>query len=448
MTPAALLAAAAMLVPHGVPVEPPGAGESAVPTPERVAALVDALSAPSRSERALAERVLIALGPAAADLLPTPGSPAAPTGAAALAALDRVRTALAAPPPLPAGPSRLRIAELPRGSLGALLEAIAERTGNRLEASELEPGMLSAAAPDLSTLAEPDGTVTFWTALNALAPGRFTVGTVGEEGLALLPPAEAEGAPAATAAGVLRIEVGPVAVRRRFGAEGSLWRAPVRLIAEPRLQPLTARPLEGGLKATVGGEPLEPFSPAASREAQFTDGATTFAVDFLPPSEGSPAADLAALTFGGAYEATFLPGRRAFHFAPNAAGESQSADGVTVRLERVTMSPVDAAIAAAVLYDADAGGPAFESYQTWRYEVAVRLRTADGTTLEPTAPPRVVAEGSAAVAVRASFSLPADAAPDRVEIAAPAAPVTTAVRFEALNVLGGSTAKETAPPTP
>ncbi|MFH5802657.1 hypothetical protein [Alienimonas sp. DA493] len=427
MSFAALLAVAATLLPLAGPDE----GPSEEPTPERVAALVASLSAPSRSERALAERALIALGPAAADLLPAPDSPAAPTGAAARAALERVRTALAAPPSLSAGPSRLPISELPRGSLHDQLAAIADRTGNALDLSALPKGTLSAAGPDLSAVAGPDGTATFWEALNALAPGRFAVGRVTEAGLALLPPAK-DAAPAATADGVLRVEIGPVAVRPRFGADGNLWRVPVRLIAEPRLHPLTARPIDGGLTATAGGERLAPFSPAASREAQFVDGATAFAVDFLPPADAPAAAAPAALTVGGAYETTFIPGRRTFAFPANAAGESQTADGATMRLESVTTSPVDAAIAAAVLYDADGGGPAFESYQTWRYEVAVRLHTTDGATLEPTAPPRVVAEGAAAVAVRASFDLPPGAAVDRVEIAAPAAPVTAAVRFEDL----------------
>ena len=429
MTTAFLFAAATLL---------PAAGpdDAASVTPERVAALIDGLSAASRAERALAERALVALGPAALDLLPAPESPAAPTGAAALAALERVRTALAAAPEPPAGPVRLPVDSLPRGTLAETLTAVAKRTGNRLDLSAVPPETLSAPTPTLLATTEAEAGVTFWELIAAFAPGRFAIGEIEDGALRLLPPAVDAAAlfGSATSDGGVRIEFGRVTERSRFGADGVLWRLPVRMLAEPRLRPLSARPLAGGLTATAGETPLEPFNPAASREIGFTEGAASFTVDFLPPPADDETGVPRTVAVDAAYELTAIPGDRSFEFAGTAVGESRSAGGATVRLDRFERMETGVTIAAAVLYDADDGGPAFESYQTWRYDVRVSLTGPNDATLEPLAAPRIVSEGAAAVAVLARFHVPPDAdrSQYRVEIVAPAAPVTSKVRFEGL----------------
>ncbi len=445
MIAAALLLAATPLAPPTAPGESPAGA-----TAEQVGALVESLSAASRSERVRAERALIALGPAVAGRLPAADAPDAPTGAAAVAALERIRAALAAAPPLAAGPSRVRFAKLPRASMGALLDALAERTGNRLDVSHLPLNLLSEPAPDLSALAPEgdasDGAATFWQVLNAVAPGRFAVGEVKSGALSLtpLPNAATTDAPdqvaKVTESGPVRVELGPIAVRPRFGTGGVLWRVPVRFVAEPRLRPLFIRPVGDGLTASAGangdGPALVPFNPAASREAGFAGGAAAFAVDLFPPEDET--IPEAAVTFGGSYELTFLPGDRRFTFAPTETGTSETADGVTVRLDRLVRAVDGVAVSAAVLHAGDADGPAFESHQTWRYAVRLRLRGADGTTIAPTAPPQIASEGAAALAVAARFAPPAGFEATAVEIVAPAAPATATVRFSGLAAPVGS----------
>ncbi|MEM9702178.1 MAG: hypothetical protein AAF907_07025, partial [Planctomycetota bacterium] len=78
---ASLIAAATLILAP----QPPAGDRPEQPDAERVAALVEALSAPRRSERIRAERALIALGPAVVDQLPADGS----TNAAVTAALER-----------------------------------------------------------------------------------------------------------------------------------------------------------------------------------------------------------------------------------------------------------------------------------------------------------------------------------------------------------------------
>ncbi|NNJ28007.1 hypothetical protein [Alienimonas chondri] len=308
------------------------------------------------------------------------------------------------------------------------MKAIAEGTGNRLDWSAIPAAMLAEPAPDLSALADDDGAATFWEVLNALSPGRFAVGDVQDHSLILLPAADQTAA--ATADGVLRIEVGPATPRPRFGSDETLLRLPVRMIAEPRVQPLAILPRGGGLTASAAGTALTSFTPAASREVSFANGTATFEVDFFAP----PAAP-AALTVDGTFEITFIPGRRTFVFEPTDAGQSRTVDGLTVRFEDLKQTADGVTASAAVLYDADGGGLAFESYRTWRYDAAVRLRTANGTRLEPTVPPRIVSEGAAAIAVKAGFAPALDErAAMRVEIIAPAAPETAAVRWKNLPV--------------
>ena len=433
MTPALLLAAA-VSVPGAAP--PAGAsidetvGDPAARAAALVPALVRALSSASRAERVRAERDLIALGPAAAALLPPPGSPAAPTGAGALAALERVRAALAADPPPRAGPSRARPSELPTHTLAAALAALAERTGNRLDTTALSPATLAGPAPDLSTVPDEDGSATFWDLTDALAGGRFAIGDAPDGALRLLP-WDRNAAAAATSDGVVRVELGPAAVRPRFGTGETLLRVPVRLIAEPRTRALAARPVGAGLTATADGKTLAPFTPGASRESPFADGVAAFAVDFVRPEGAAPRSVL----LNGQFELDYSPGERRFSFAPTDVGAPRTGGGVTVRLDAARLDATGrtgaaATIAAAVLYDAAGDAPAFESYQTWRYAVRVRLRGPAGA-LEPAGAPETVAEGPAAVATRARFRLPpgADLSDYRIEVVAPAAPVTAGVRI-------------------
>ena len=435
MTPALLLAAA-VSNPGAAP--PAGAsGDEAVDAPAaRAAALVEALSSASRAERVRAERDLIALGPAAAALLPPPGSPAAPTGAGALVALERVRAALAADPPPRAGPSRARPSELPTHTLAAALAALAERTGNRLDPTALSPATLAGPAPDLSTIPTEDEAATFWDLLNALAGGRFAIGDAPDGALRLLP-WDRNAAAAATSDGVVRVELGTAAVRPRFGTGETLLRVPVRLIAEPRTRALAVSPVGAGLTATADGSPLAPFTPGASRESPFANGVAAFAVDFVAP-EGFVTPEGAtprSVLLNGRFDLDYSPGERRFLFAPTDVGIPRTGGGVTVRLDAACLdaggrSGDAATIAAAVLYDAAGDAPAFESYQTWRYAARVRLRGPAGA-LEPAGAPETVAEGPAAVAIRARFRLPpgADLSDYQVEVVAPAAPVTAGVRF-------------------
>ena len=416
-----------------------------------VAELVADLSAPSRAARVRAERALIELGPAAAGLLPAPGAPAFPTRPAAVAALERVRTALAArgadAGSEPAGgAARVVPAELPAGTVGEVLAALAERTGNRLDPSALPPETLAAPPPAWDLDTDDAGAAPFWAVLNALAAGRFAVGAAPDGALQLFPPPTVD--PAVTHAGVVRIEVGPAAVRPRFGAGGgALLRVPVRLIAEPRVRAIAVRPRAGGepaggpfyedpggLTASAGGAELAPFTPGASRPFMFTEGTAAFDVDFLLPDGPPPA----SVTVGGTYEVEYSPGERRFLFAPGEVGESRTAGGVTVRLDGAARAGESATAAAAVLYDADAAAPAFESYQTWRYAARVRLR-GPGGVVEPDGVPRTAAEGPAAVATEARFPLPprADWAAYRIEVVAPAAPITQAAAIDAVTVPAG-----------
>ena len=425
MTPALLLAAA-VSVPGAAPPADDAADDSVQEPAARAAALVRGLSSASRAERVRAERDLIALGPAAAALLPPPGSPAAPTGAGAVAALKRVRAALAADPPPRAGPSRAPLSELPTGTLAAALAALAERTGNRLDTTALSPATLAGPAPDLSAVPDEDCSATFWEILNALAGGRFAIGGAPDGALRLLP-WDPDAAAAVTSDGVLRVELGPAAARPRFGTTGTLWRVPVRLIAEPRVRALGVRPAGAGLTATADGRTLVPFTPGASREYSFADGVAAFAVDFLAPQHAAPR----SVRLNGRFELDYSPGERRFLFAPAETDAPRTAGGVTVRLDAAERAGRIATIAAAVFYgdDGDGGGaPAFESYQTWRYAARLRLR-GPAVALEPTGAPDLFAEETAAVATRARFHLPpgAELGAYRVEIVAPAPPIAAAV---------------------
>ncbi|MEM9703950.1 MAG: hypothetical protein AAF907_16040, partial [Planctomycetota bacterium] len=350
-------------------------------------------------------------------------------------ALERIRTALAAPPETPTGPRRLRVADVPESSIGAALQAISEQTGHPIDTTALGRPTLALSTSNLSeSFPDRTATATFWEAINVVADGRFAVDGV-RDGTVVL--TESRPPPAAVAAsGSFRVEIDPAVIRPGFGAAGSLIRVPVRVLAEPGVEPLSIRPVENGLVVRSGDFPLPAFSPDASPEFGFVNGTATFHSDRQAAT--GPVADL---TVGGEFEVTTLPGSRTFTFPATAAGRSRQADGTTVRLDRVRKERDELSVSAAILFDATAGGSAFESYQTWRYAVGLKFIGADGETREPAAPPEVSAEGAAAVAARARFALPAEASikDGTIEVTAPASPRNQTLRFGPLTVPVGTT---------
>ena len=464
----ALLTAPALTAPAA---DPAGDGSAAGTPAARVTAWIAELSAPSRARRVRAERALLDLGPAAAALLPEAGSAeAAALPAAAADALGRVRAGLSAVAPPPVAAARFAPAAPPTGSLADApsladaLAALSAQTGNPLDASALPPAALAAPVPpevfSSSSTSDAEGTLTFWQALGALAPGRFAPGDVRDGVLHLLPapPSPPGGTPpAALVRGPVRLELGPAVVRPVFGAGREhgdrLLRVPARALVEPRLAPLRLRAAAGAVSAAMSpvrespdsrGESadspltLAPFAPGAAVDLPVRGGAAAATFDFLLPPGPLPDAPLPeTVTASGELRVTVLPGPARFTLPltgeddPGRTAPVRTAAGVAVRLRdaATTADGLTATVSAAY-----AGEPV-ESHETWRTAATAALLPPAGAAIGSVGPPRTTAESPTALAHRFRFPPVAGSlAGWRLRVALPAPPTAVPVRFEDVRV--------------
>lgn len=350
-----------------------------------VAEQIQNLNADGLRERFQAERALLEAGPEILPLLP---APELLPNAAVRQAVRRIRLKLEeAKARASIKPSRVTIDDT--APLAELLTQIQKQTGNAIDADEI------SAEQRKQTVTLQVSDMPFWDVLGLIATktglrlaSRANTGTE-ESALHLLPAETTDAMEAKQNVGAFRIEVAPLKFRPRFGDPGKqLLRVPLRLAAEPRLQPLFLKLVGRDFSArTKDGKNLMPFDPNAKLELPLGEGGnqTAFDMNFLiaDPFEAQ------AVQFAGKATVTVAADSEEIEFTnlSKASGTARRRGGVTVALDEITFQaeesrPQRQSAKVRVTVNYDTGGPAFESHRSWIFHNRVFLEDGRGRRFE------------------------------------------------------------------
>jgi hypothetical protein len=375
--------------------------------------LLSGLSSAVREERSLAEKRLLELGPRVLPLLP---APELLPSASVRETVRRVRIELernaARESVLPA-----RVTVSGALSVRETLGEVARQTGNRLDVSLLPAKLLER------TIEVEFKSASFWEAIDDLADRldcRYEFDNAGR-GLKLQV-LEGQPRPASSAVahgGAFRIEALPAdRIRRGAGRpldqklrrHDDLLRVTLLLMPEPRLRPLFLQFAARDVSAHLAtGAELRPFSPEASYELPLGESGSLSRIqlEYLLP-ETVPGT---AFKLKGKIRCMTAAGSESVRFTdlaevPEGRGIARRRGGVTVTLNRVRGTPsspgkTEARLRVSVAYDA--GGPAFESHQTWILHNEVFLEDNDGRKMRLNGGSETTRQGDGAVAIEYRF---------------------------------------------
>lgn len=371
------------------------------PRPETIAVLVDQLSATELQSRVDAERQLRELGINVLTTLPDPrtlASPAADAVKRIRSHLERqqAQTALLA----------TRVSLSGRMPLQDAIAAIAEQTGNRLDASALPTSVRDR------TLSVDFVDVPFWEA----------VAVIEQQASAVAEPTDARNelvfrirddteTPPVAVVGPFRVTLVDAKLRRDFiQPNRRLGRFTFNISAEPRLRPLFLSVADADLAVTVktasngddSPRPLMPLSPTAQREIPIDrPGPIQLTHDVILPERFDTVP--ISVSIRGSLDVEVAAGRERFDFRhlDETGPVTRRHGGVSVTLEDVQHSDEDFRASLRILYDAD--GPRFESHRSWVFHNDVSLTTSNDRVLLP-AEYETLDEGDGGVQLRYRFA--------------------------------------------
>ncbi len=402
---------------------------------EWVAEQIARLDADTLKERSAAEKELLEAGP---EILPMLPPPELLPSASVKQAVRRVRVRLEeAQARESVKPARITLKET--APLENILKAVAERTGNAIDASALPPAMRERSV-SLDVSNEP-----FWDVMEHLAKDAGFVidgsakGNINRSELVLEPDSKTAIKPSAsTNVGAFRVEVDPLKLRTRFGKDDQqLLRVPFRLSAEPRLRPLFLKLAGKDFSArTKKGRSLDPFNPAQKLELPLGEGGTeaTFHMDYQVQKPFQ--ADAVELTGQATLTVAADSEDITFSDLAKSTGAARRRGGVTVTLNEVEFEPdkkhadrQSAVVRVTVHYDT--GGPAFESHRTWIFHNRVFLEDAQGRRIERGQQYRTDLQTDGGVMVEYNFdNLPGGKDDYRFTYVAPTLIIDVPIRFE------------------
>lgn len=336
---------------------------------DEVPQLIRQLDANTRAERLAAENRLLELGPAVLPLLPPPELL---PSAAVRDSVTRIRVTLEQRLARESvQPSRITLTMT--ASIAEQLQSLAHDSGNKIIVDDLNT--VDRARRMETSLQETP----FWQALDDFCSAAGLRYQLDERVSAIriqsLSGSTAAKEAAVANAGTFRVAALDPHIRAVAGSDRHLLRVPLRIMAEPRLQPLFLQfAVAEMIAGTSRGGRLPPFSPDAKYELPLTEKgrrAAAVDIDFLLPSETTTD----RITLNGKLTVTTAAGSEAIVFSNlrQAAKQKNVAiarrrGGVTVTLERVSYSvnkqnQSEVVVRITVAYDR--GGPAFESHRSW-----------------------------------------------------------------------------------
>jgi len=327
------------------------------------------------AERVQAEDSLVRLGPRILPLLPD----YADTGSVAVRqAVERVRLRLESQHARDSVlPSRITL----HGtfSLAELLDQIAGKTGNRIDASAVVADRLRR-----TLTVDFDGTE-FWRAMDQIARSQELGYQPSDQQRVLRLVSRPDTSDAAADVGYF----GAFRVVARCGRLRDVAGQPDRKVlpvtfeirAEPRLHVLTLKYAESDFVAiTPEGTRLTAFSPEARSELPVGSGHRQ--ILFVAPGKPQPR----HVSLQGRFRAETAAGSEVFGFAhaAKALPATQQRGGVRVTLDEMQWHSTSATqrrlrVRITVVYDR--GGSAFQSHRTWMLHNDVWLEDADGTRI-------------------------------------------------------------------
>jgi hypothetical protein len=370
----------------------------------QVQSLVLKLDDDSAEVRTKAERQLIALGPAALDLLPSPDSQ---HDAAPREALLRIRKTLedAEAQAYFASSTVSLHGRLKRSKVVA---EIRKQTGNNITGPSR-----AAGTPVLDAELNVDFDKTpFWSAVDeVLDQTKFSVYPYQPETLQLVPrgPNDLPRAGRATVAGPLRIE--PVSVRasRNLRSKSpSVLQLGLEVAWEPRLRPISVKLPMSVLKAVgSNGAAIEAFDPKATLEGLPRTGSSALEMDVALAMPPAGTREIASLK--GSLRVMILGKVEKFSFANLLGGKQEKRiAAATVVLTDVRKSGDVWEFYIQVRYD-DAGD-ALESHRDWPLEYKAYLKGTDGKPIKPDSSQSTLRTPKE-IGIAYEFALPKDASP-------------------------------------
>ncbi len=288
--------------------------------------------------------------------------------------------------------------------------------------------------PDPRAVKLPDGKLTLWEAVDAVAAQLELWPVVGSTiRFRDREPKDAERAVAHSNA--FRFVASPIRMKDVAGSSDErLARVTLDVQAEPKLRPLFLSYAADEMSLSANGDVLRPFSPKARVELPYGEGERSVALslDYVASSAIAPPFELS-----GRVVATVAAGEERFAFP---LGDSQAAKrsqaGVTVELHKFEKTSDGGAVAElSVVYDE--GGPAFESHRTWVYHnhAYLTFKTANGgerekrLNHEPGFSTLAISSGGVKLGYRFT-NLPSDAKDIMFNYKAPTKIVNVPVAFE------------------
>lgn len=372
-----LMIAIVAILPLTASVAAEGQSDAADALEQQVKRLIIQLDAPTRKERAEAERTLTRLGP---DVLPHLPPSDLLRSVSVRESVRRLRITLERVKAVESmRPAQVTIAgNLP---LAEILTAISKQSGNRIDFSGLPMELREREFRlDLKTR-------DFWPAVDEIvqqAGLRYRY----DHGADRIHLEQGQShSVGVTYSGPFRIAVS-TAQLRPFPQSGPfrIVRINYRVTAEPRLRPLFVKYHGSDFSAKAkSGQTVSPFSPDARPEIPLGEGGRHLNLhcDFRVPAESIPK----ALSFHGKLSMTAAAGTERIEFTrlEKASGTARRRGGVTVKIQQIKRRAIaeDAnSVQFRVVVSYDIGGPAFESHRTWLFHNRVFLQSADGARIE------------------------------------------------------------------
>lgn len=310
----------------------------------KVGELIAKLDAPRLADRDAAEKALVALGPAALDVLPHADKK---LSAEVRQRLVRVRRQLELAFARSAAKASLITLADEERPLSEVLAALAKQSGNAIIDGRAESNPDAASRSDPRIRLAFDKTP-FWQALDrTLDAGGYSLkvrDAAGDRSLALVVVARGEGEPSrgerAAYRGPLRFAIKDINVTRASGDDRGLLRVVLETAWEPRLRPISFALAAADLKAADDRRrPLAAATPSAEWATASLGGQA--AIRLSLPFD-APAEDARSLSLRGRVTALVGGADVVFRFADPAtkpgasvaaAAASQKIGDATVRLE-------------------------------------------------------------------------------------------------------------------